>query len=195
MTLRSQMVYDLQDQYKDITGFDADMRWGADTLRTKINDKKDQMAAAQIAKKEREDAEAKAQKEREDLIIERGPFEDYRDKSGRLAYAVGHALMIMKQHEEKTAKFMEKFGENPAYAMSWSGDYFRHAAEFEVAHWLKNAFEAGGSLEDIKTSLVREVLRGAKYPSRSTSAVSNLMEEENLNARARLLETLGLGDW
>jgi len=186
-------INDLRKELKslDIT---VDYRWSEKTLRDKIIERKEQIESAAESKRKRIAGDEAKAKIRADLILERGPWAEFADtRSGRLSFAVGHALMIQKQQVKIAAKLADKFSGDPAYTMSWSGEYFTHAAEFQVAMQLQGAFELGATVEQIVSSITSEVLNGARWPARSTSVVSNLMEQEVLAARSRLLSTLNFG--
>jgi hypothetical protein len=101
-----------------------------------------------------------------------------------------------KDIEEYAAKVLK----DPAHALSWGSGAFEAAATIkvwsEVKQWLAAAEERKGDLTPetvvakIVEQMTREALRGALYPARSTSVTSNLMEQEVLAARARLLDDL-----
>jgi hypothetical protein len=93
---------------------------------------------------------------------------------------------------EELDKFAANMAKNPAYALEWSGGAFTAAGDYEVCSWILAAVDenAGVGLEKIIKQLERDVLRAARYPSRSTSPTSNLMEQEIARAKAELLETL-----
>jgi hypothetical protein len=96
--------------------------------------------------------------------------------------------------------------ENPAHEFGWSSRAFQHAclrqpAEVAVGKEVLDLsnIQAGDEydrwsdlhiLQEVKRLLKQEVLNVTKYPARSTSVQSNLMEQEMLAARAKMLETV-----
>lgn len=97
------------------------------------------------------------------------------------------------------ARFAEKFASDPMRAFEWSQDAFQAAAVSEATSTLLRYVDSlaeGKESDDeigerIAEWLRSEVLRMAKYPPRSTSPQSNLVEQEKLAAYARLLERAG----
>ena len=84
-------------------------------------------------------------------------------------------------------KFKEKFAQDPAYALEWSLDTFRQAAELRTLLACINDLESGATVEQMTHHLMSNVLHKSKYPPQSTSPTSNLMEQYTLAACANLL--------
>lgn len=184
----------LADRYYELTGGRADKRWSQTTLALKVAELETQQQelADRIAEKKKAGQTAKEM--REALIAERGAFDEFEktyrrsnnDNDYRLARAVGWARRVIEAHEKIAAKLAKRYAENPCDAMGWSMEYFQHAAEYRIALGLKQMFEAGDTVESMAGSVMREVLRKAKSPGRSTSPVSNLLEQEEHSAAAKL---------
>jgi len=92
------------------------------------------------------------------------------------------------------SKFEENFKSNPAYAFEWAQNAMEAAARFEVALTLKAwtelpEYKPEAALSEIK----RLVLRGARWPERSTSPVSNAMSADRTAAWAEALERITNG--
>ena len=95
------------------------------------------------------------------------------------------------EHAEKgIEEFREKLSKDPAYALSWSDQYFRRAAELAVCRELLDAVERGVTIEVIIQSLKNAVIRNAQSPEMSTSVPSNLMSLYTNSTRALFLENL-----
>jgi hypothetical protein len=103
-----------------------------------------------------------------------------------------------KKHIEEWKLRLDK---NPASAFEWSRESFEAAARFEVAHIVKRYVEEGKSIKDdyttpsdveiiktLRTIFYEDVLRRAKWPSRSTSVQSNEMELTLTARKAEWLE-------
>lgn len=95
-----------------------------------------------------------------------------------------------------TEKFTTRLAENPADALRWADDYLRDVARLELATSVMVFFERfndeGGDLREkeplplLREFLLDGVLQNARHPARSTSVMSNLMEQERLAAKAML---------
>src|SRR5262245_32723191 len=99
------------------------------------------------------------------------------------------------------SKWQAKFESDPAYAFSWSSDAFVSAAKAAVAKYVIEVIDAQREPVDeytVKTDeqvlkVLREgfyaaVLRGAKWPERSTSMPSNEMASQLVAQKAEWLE-------
>jgi len=107
----------------------------------------------------------------------------------------------IKRGAVKIEEFKERLDKNPASAFEWSATYFGDAARFDVAHMVKRYLEAAKDKADdyetksdleiiktLRTIFYEEVLRKAKWPSRSTSPQSNDMELHLTSQKAEWLE-------
>jgi hypothetical protein len=95
---------------------------------------------------------------------------------------------LLRCAKDDLATFSARFAENPLYAFEWASGAIEAAAKQHVALALKAIVERpgdefGGHENAVKYA-VREALRGAKWPSHSTSAVSNLANEAKTAAFA-----------
>lgn len=100
--------------------------------------------------------------------------------------------------EKRMAQFAAKLVEDPGYAMEWSDDYFETAAELEVMRWIQGQL-VGAEIEPlalanavmkIAESLLKKVISGAGYPTKSTSAAANRMSIARTAIQVRWLEKL-----
>ena len=186
---------ELQNTFQAEVSAKLDYRWKESTLVAKIEEARENAAVAAKQKAEREEKERVAEEMRQARIAARGDFATFakefrrseRDDYAALARAVGWAQRVLEQHEKTTAEMAEKFAKDPAYAMSWSMGYFEHAANYSVAQDLKRMFEGGATVKGMIDHTNRAVRQKAVYPARSTSPVSNLMEQEQLRAMTKLL--------
>ncbi len=96
------------------------------------------------------------------------------------------AVTTLERAEKRLAEWGERLAGNPENAFSWSMEAFDAAADKSVFGQVAYYFERGLSVEEIKELADREVYRGARSPARSTSPVSNLMEQEVVAAYARV---------
>lgn len=96
---------------------------------------------------------------------------------------------------ESTTKYLAKFAEDlaksPSYTLQWSHDAFRYAAKNLVWSQIQVAcLQEDVTLDHVIDEARRNALRGAMYPERSTSVVSNLMSQEVTSMWATVLERL-----
>jgi hypothetical protein len=186
---------ELQTTYAAEIKQQPDRRWKDLTLIAEIESHRLKVAEQARREAEKEAAAEKARADRDALIKARGDFETYagtyrrseNDSEYRLSRAVRWAQNAIAQHEKMTADLVKKFAENPANAMSWGGTYFTHAAEYNAAVGVKQMFEDGYTVDAMRAVVMRDVMHKAKYPARSTSPTSNLMEQEELAASTKLL--------
>jgi hypothetical protein len=91
------------------------------------------------------------------------------------------------------ARFSEKFAEDPAYAFEWATGSVEAAAKLRAWSRVREALTTADTTatpETIQLYLTEEVLRGARSPKRSTSPMSNLVDESTLAAQAELLDQM-----
>lgn len=91
---------------------------------------------------------------------------------------------------EEIDTFRNDLADDAAYAFEWSSAAMTAAARIRVIKNILQALEAGKSVEQIADHLHKAAMNKAKYPSRSTSAVTNIMAEEELAAHVWALETI-----
>ena len=97
----------------------------------------------------------------------------------------------IKEADAVLARFAEKFASDPAYAFEWGKEAVYAAAVKRVYGRVRDALTGEGSKatpETIRLYLTEEVIRNAKSPSSSTSAISNLLDQAVLAAQAELLD-------
>lgn len=97
--------------------------------------------------------------------------------------------------QEQCDKFSESFAKDPAHALAWGNDVFKHAARLKIANMLVYAFtEREGdtvcTIEQARDTLLDRVMNKARYPAQSTSPTSNLMEQFEAAAYAEALDEL-----
>lgn len=98
----------------------------------------------------------------------------------------------------KLSKHAAKLAATPVDAMRWADATFTAAAEHSVASALLVTLTAdslaalGNSklLKNMQGWLLESIQNGAKYPPRSTSVSSNMIEQELLAAKAKEYEVL-----
>lgn len=87
---------------------------------------------------------------------------------------------------------------NYAYAFSWGESAITAAARVELADKLARwvgvmggkGMEPDQIVKELLGELTEMVMRGARYPARSTSAISNEMETARVSVAAEMLESL-----
>jgi hypothetical protein len=186
---------ELAQRYNELTRQPVDRRWKESTLAAKVAEEEERKARreAEEARKERE--AAVAEQMRQSRIAARGDFADFgknfrrseREDYQRLARAANWAQGVLEKHEEMTADLTERFTKDPAYAMSWGMEYFQHAADYSVAKDLKSMFEHGVNVQSMLNDFNRALRHKASYPARSSSPVSNLMDQETLRALTKVV--------
>ena len=87
-------------------------------------------------------------------------------------------------------KFKENLDKDAAYALTWSLDAFRAAAQIKVSTMIVDHLVGGGTVEQVKSLLTSRVLSKSMYPAQSTSPTSNLIEQYELAAFASTLSDI-----
>jgi hypothetical protein len=108
----------------------------------------------------------------------------------------------IRDAQRELDKFAESFSKDAAYALEWADAAYREAARLKVAKAVKEVFECPEQLEDgtpvkpehrgLDAALDvarRQALRGALWPTNSTSACTNLMSREVTSAWAEFVES------
>jgi hypothetical protein len=93
--------------------------------------------------------------------------------------------------EEKIKEFHEKFLENPSHHLEWAGNLFEQAAKLEV---YGRVLQLKGQRPVPDDEVVQHfsdfardaAIRGARWPSRSTSPLANLSDQAKTSAWANL---------
>ena len=182
---------ELVAEYRKLTkSWKVDGRWSEATLADKIAREKARIAQRAADEAKREAEKEAARKAREARVAARGPVADFikanrfsdNDEDRRLSRCMAWVVGVIADHEIKTAKLADGFAENPTHAMSWSIEFFTHAAQYQVARQLMNGYESGMTAKGVQEVAMREVMHKASNPSRSTSPTSNLVDQELLAA-------------
>lgn len=141
---------------------------------------------------DRKDAMARRAADRADFAAWRATVHSNRDHAEyQLLVAVNRAKAGLDAWEKEKADFLKRFMETPSYALSWCGSTFEAAADRDVSQWVVEGFEMGCTLEVLTDEALRNVLSRAKSGnSRSTSTVSNLMDDATCQAWAKVYERL-----
>ena len=91
------------------------------------------------------------------------------------------------------AKFTTNLAENAAYAFEWADAAAAGAAELKVCAtvraWMSHETKPA-TLDVVRQELARQVRSGARFPKHRTSALTNLMAQNELAAQASLLSDL-----
>lgn len=113
------------------------------------------------------------------------------DPEALLGYALRRALASVEAYPAELAKFIDGMQKTPAHTLSWAGSFTETTADFEVSKWLVEGFKCGATLEALTDEALRATLRSAKSASsRSTSIMSNLMDDNTGAAWAKCYERL-----
>lgn len=154
---------------------------------------------AELRAEEQAAAEAAAKAEREARAAERADFDAWKapiqsnpnHAEYRLLVGVNRAKAGLESWEKEKADFLERFMKTPSYALSWCGSTFEAAADRDICQWLVEGFELGCTVDVLAEEALRSCLRMAKSGnSRSTSTVSNLMDDAMCQAWAKAYERL-----
>lgn len=93
--------------------------------------------------------------------------------------------------KEYIVKFQAKLEDDPAYAFSWGQDAITAAAEIKVFSMALAILDSEGDvLKALEKEALDHVVRAARHPACSTSAISNITEQQITAAWARVLEDL-----
>lgn len=182
-------IDDLVVRFNELSGSLPDGRWSVSTLAEKVEKLEAEAAARKQSKMQAEKEEQKAKEDREARIADRGDFDTFVSRAygnenvgpRSLVRVVRWAKQHIDDHAQISEKFAEDFAKNPQYTMSWSGKYFDHAAQYNVAKQIQAMFENGTSVEDMLSVAMREVMHKAKWPANSTSPTSNLCDTTELS--------------
>ena len=116
------------------------------------------------------------------------------------------ATSVIEFATKEIAEFAADLSKDPGHALEWSSKAFEAAGRIEVwsrvRAWVTpTSREVDGpeaariiSIDEVKEEAGKEVHRRAIYPSHSTSAPSNMMDECRLVAWASVVEWLN-GGW
>ena len=97
----------------------------------------------------------------------------------------------IKSAKEKIEKFKAELSErSPAYAFSWADGVIRAAATLDVWTQVKLNIDEGASIRLLRDIAEQNVLHAARYPQKSTSDCSNLIEQYKLSAWAEVASFL-----
>jgi len=98
----------------------------------------------------------------------------------------------LAQYETATIdKFKQELDKDPAYALSWGCEVFAAAAKLRILKQLINALEdEQTTTENIRDHLMGHIMHKSRYPAQSTSPTSNLIEQYELAACARIVGDL-----
>ena len=96
----------------------------------------------------------------------------------------------IKSAQEQLEKFKTSLDKDPMYAFDWSGDAISAAVEFKMLTDIKAAIEKGCTVEKLIEHLTDIALREARYPSRSTSPMSNLIAQEKASFAIKFVDEL-----
>jgi len=110
-----------------------------------------------------------------------------------MRWAYGAVDAWPKMLEEHT----KKLAQNPVHTLDWSGDFMQAAADFELAKHVVELFEDGLSFDEMREAFEREMFnQGSRAFSRSTSQMSNLMEDAKRVALMSVVSRLvGRSHW
>jgi hypothetical protein len=85
---------------------------------------------------------------------------------------------LIEDADRNIADWTERLAKNPCDAFEWSDGAMQRAAEKEVALHLKAIVESEkGGIDQAVAYAVEQALRGARWPSHSTSTITNVMAE------------------
>jgi hypothetical protein len=98
----------------------------------------------------------------------------------------------LAQYETATIdRFKKELDKDPAYALSWGCEVFAAAAKLRILKQLINALEdEQTTTENIRDHLMGHIMHKSRYPAQSTSPTSNLIEQYELAACARIVGDL-----
>ena len=88
------------------------------------------------------------------------------------------------------SRFKEELETDPAHALDWGQPTFLSAAKLKVQGYVQHALGNGATVEQVRDMAQEHVRKGSRYPTTSTSPVSNYMGQCLLQAWAELLEVL-----
>lgn len=97
----------------------------------------------------------------------------------------------IKSAQATIEKFKADMAKNgAAYAFSWGDGAMRAAAALSVWYQIQNNIGEGSNLRLLRDIAEQNVLQAARYPQKSTSDCSNLIEQYGLSAWAEVASFL-----
>jgi len=99
---------------------------------------------------------------------------------------------------EDIEKFTAQLAKNPVYGFEWAESAMRAAATLQVQEFALSILTApaeeyryvAAPIALLVKQLQRDVMHAARYPSRSTSQMTNLMHQETMSVKASLIERI-----
>lgn len=91
------------------------------------------------------------------------------------AYVNDDALASKRSRVEKLSADLLT---NPVHALRWAGDAFEAAVRLAIAEWMQEALLRNAPLDVMYDEAEMRMRHFAQYPSRSTSPLANLSDEE-----------------
>ena len=99
---------------------------------------------------------------------------------------------------EDIEKFTAQLAKNPVYGFEWAESAMRAAATLQVQEFALSILtapaeefrEGEAPITLLVKQLQRDVMHAARYPSRSTSQMTNLMHQETMSVKASLIERI-----
>ena len=99
-------------------------------------------------------------------------------------------IALSKSHKA-IEEFRESLREDSAEAFSWGGGAITAAAQICIYEQIVSSLEKGNSLSNVLQHANREALNVARFPPRSTSPISNLLDIEKGAAWAYFVKYYG----
>jgi hypothetical protein len=91
---------------------------------------------------------------------------------------IDEVKFVIERADSTLEKFNERFKKDPMDAFSWSGESFQASTNKKIFTAILNSLEEDtATFEETKEFILDKILYKAKYPSHSTSAVSNIISE------------------
>jgi hypothetical protein len=110
------------------------------------------------------------------------------DKTQKVIETLEARLKLASKGVEEFHKRLQK---NEVFAMEWSDNMFAAVATRDVCgRYLKCLKEGTATLQNVIDSATEDVLSEARHPSRSSSAVSNLMATELAKVKASFVAAI-----
>lgn len=109
--------------------------------------------------------------------------------------AIDHLTNMRDAASAGLERFRKNLHEAPLYAMEWSERHFRDAALLAICEdalvMLRDVDATDESVDRMVNHFTRQAFHAARYPSRSTSATSNLAAQAKAEVYAELAESIG----
>lgn len=193
----------LRNEYERVLGERCDRRFNAQKVCDRIltayaaEDERRRIDAEREAETARIKAEylarAEARKDFDAWSLSTRETDDRPERD--LGRIMRKTYLVVDGFPEVLKTYQESVALDPHYALRWSGSFIEKVSEHRVAQYLVSMFTAGYTQEEMAREMLTGAMRAGSATSRSTSAMSNLVEDCDRNAYKEAYRLLTGDHW